>query len=207
MSDTTTTRKASTTTTYVVMTDGKVTDSRATDTMGYTHARVDADGKAHTWHTSRANAVKANAATPALAVVPVEGHKGGKATVLKRLAANAEDVAKAAPAKAKKAKAPAKEQAVKAPKAPSASATAPEGHPGRTWMSLVEKAGQTRMAVAKAMGVAPMTLHRLIAGQGVPTAAMTVRFAATVTDLGYPVDVQALWAEVAAYELKVALAK
>lgn len=100
-------------------------------------------------------------------------------------------------------------KATKATPAPKAEAKAPavaaQGHPGHTWFNLVEKAGTTRMAVARTMGVAPMTLHRLVAGDAVPTARMTVLFAKAINDLGGKADVQALWAEVAAYELAQAL--
>lgn len=77
---------------------------------------------------------------------------------------------------------------------------APKGHPGNEWMRLVNEAGTTRMAVAKEMGIAPMSLHRYIVGEGVPTARVTILFAQAVG-----ADAEALWRGVCEY--KFALAK
>src|SRR4051812_937208 len=102
------------------------------------------------------------------------------------------------PAKATTAKAAPAEATVK-PKAPSS--TAPEGHPGHTWLAILVKAGKSQTGIAPEMGVAPMSLNRIINGHGVPTASMTIKFAEATG-----ADVDALWAEVGAYVLAQAKA-
>lgn len=110
--------------------------------------------------------------------------------------------AKKAPAKAA-VKAPAKKAPVKAaePVKRERKSSAPKGHPGHTWLALMIKANLSQQQTADGMGVAGMTLNRLINGHGIPTAKVTVRFARAVG-----ADVQKVWGEVAAYELAEALA-
>jgi len=212
------------TTTYVVATKTGY-DMRTSGTMHYTHAVVTGD-VARTWHLTEAAARKA-AQKDGGTVTPVEAHQGSKAAVAKRLAAKAEvEAPKKAPAKkapAKKAatgklpvfeeltkgllapakKAPAKEAPVKVAPAKEpkvASSSAPQGHPGHTWLRLMVQKGTSQTQTANAMGVAPMTLNRLVNGHGIPTAKVTVAFARAVD-----ADVEQVWAEVAAYELRLAL--
>lgn len=74
-------------------------------------------------------------------------------------------------------------------------------HPGTKWAEVLAAKGLSQTQAAKAMGVAPMTLNRLINGQGVPTAKVCVLFA-RATDQ----DVHTVWTEVANYELELAVA-
>lgn len=217
-------------TTFVIRdAKGTVTDSRTTDSMGYTHAVVrTSDGIGLTWHTSEANARKALAGrkdTKGLEVQPVEGHQGTKATVLRRLAAHplADPVStkpalevveggkgKAASTKGRKAgtktASKAKASTAKTP-APAKKTTPPVSavkgvqHPGAVFLALMEKAGTSQTKTANAMGVAPMTLNRLCNGHGIPTAKVTVAFAKAVN-----ADPREVWAAVAEYELALALA-
>lgn len=195
--------------TYVVRnTDGTVLASRASGTMHYTHAVVDnGNGAAYSWHLTEAAARKASQSNPGTRVAPVEEHKGGKATVLKRLAQEATDAAKeqgkvvahgTKTATVRPAKATPKATPAKAAKA--TKATGPT-HPGSHWLAVLEEANLSQTQAAKVMGVAPMTLNRLVNGQGIPTAKVTVAFAQATGQ-----DVQAMWSEVAAYELAVVLA-
>lgn len=146
----------------------------------------------------------------------VKGNVGPK----ERAAANAADRKAKAPAKpaAAKGKAPAKPAAAKpaakgkAAAKPAAKGKAPAkpttvlatksgvSHPGPLWKALLEEKGMTRMACAKEMGVAPMTLHRYLEGNGIPTARVTVEFA-RVSGL----NVKKAWAQVCDYELALVL--
>lgn len=120
--------------------------------------------------------------------------------------------AKKAAAKPAPAKAPAKAAAAKAKPAPKAAAKkdgkpAPVlatksgvPHPGTLWRALLDQQGMTRMACAKEMGVAPMTLHRYMEGQGIPTAKVTVAFARVTKQ-----NVKKVWAQVCDYELALVL--
>lgn len=109
--------------------------------------------------------------------------------------ANGRTTTKATPAKATAAKAADKPKADPKP----ATSSAPQGHPGHTWLKHLTDAGLSQTQAATAMEVAPMTLNRLINGKGIPTANVTIRFAGAVNQ-----PVKVLWDEVAAWELKVA---
>lgn len=81
-----------TSTTYVARTALTVpatdTNTRTSGTMAYSHAVVGTkDGAAYTWHLTEAAARKAAQGRTGVTVVAVEAHQGGKATVLRRLAA------------------------------------------------------------------------------------------------------------------------
>lgn len=80
---------------------------------------------------------------------------------------------------------------------------APDGpvHPGRHWLLVLDKAGMSQSEAARQMGISPMTLNRLVNGQGIPTARVTVEFARVAGQ-----DVNELWQQVSDYELAVALA-
>jgi plasmid maintenance system antidote protein VapI len=113
--------------------------------------------------------------------------------------------AKKTPAK----KTPAKVAAKVDPKAPAKtvrptrkSKTPTPAHPGKTWVVLLEEKGLSQSEAARQMGVAPMTLNRLINGHGIPTAKVCVAFARVLGQ-----DVTKVWNEVAAYELALALTK
>lgn len=233
MSNNTTTAKG-TTTTYVVRVKGQIVDTRTSGAgakNAYTHAVVAFHGEeprgARSYHNSEVLARKAinGYGTPeqgwTYRAVPVEAHKGSKATVLKRLAAAAEQPATKAstkaPAKGKAAsKAPAKGKAstdVKRTKAEQMSRAAKKTtpptspvkgvqHPGAVFLALMEKAGTSQTKTATTMGVAPMTLNRLCNGHGIPTAKVTVAFAKAVG-----ADPREVWAAVAEYELALALAE
>jgi plasmid maintenance system antidote protein VapI len=75
-------------------------------------------------------------------------------------------------------------------------------HPGTEWLALIEARGTTQTAVAARMGVATVTLNRLINGHGIPTARITAAFARAMRQ-----DVRELWQHVADYELALALAR
>lgn len=203
------------TTTYIIRTNGQVTDSRASATMSYTHARVDSKGKAHTWHTAKANATKAQrSGDKGLQVVAVEAHEGGKATVLKRLAKleelahpveqpKADKRTAAKKATAKKATAP--KATPKAEEAPAWTASTKKlpkatkvAHPVVDWRARIDAAGTNRRQVALAMGIAPMSFYRLLDGDPkvIPSAKMTAAFARAMG-----ADVYELWTAVCDYEL------
>lgn len=113
------------------------------------------------------------------------------AATAKKATAN---VAKKAPAK----KVPGKVAAKTTRKTPTKT-TVPT-HPGKTWVVLLEEKGLSQSEAARQMGVAPMTLNRLINGHGIPTAKVCVAFARVIGQ-----DVTKVWNEVAAYELALAL--
>lgn len=73
-------------------------------------------------------------------------------------------------------------------------------HPAGDWLSILADKGMSGAAAARQMGIAPMTLNRLLNGHGIPTANICVRFA-RVADL----DVEQVWGKVAAYELALAM--
>lgn len=73
-------------------------------------------------------------------------------------------------------------------------------HPGKSWLALMRAAGLSQAATAERMGVAAMTLSRLVNGHGIPTANITVAFARAVG-----ADTEAVWSDVCTYELAVAL--
>lgn len=75
-------------------------------------------------------------------------------------------------------------------------------HPGTVWKKDIEAKGLSRLQVAKAMGVAPMSLHRVCEGEGIPTAEMTVRYARATGQ-----EEATVWEAVQAYALQVALSK
>lgn len=75
-------------------------------------------------------------------------------------------------------------------------------HPGTVWKKQIEDKGLTRLAVAKAMGVAPMSLHRVCEAEGIPSAEMTVRYARATGQ-----EESTVWAEVAQYALQTAMEK
>jgi len=77
--------------------------------------------------------------------------------------------------------------------------SAPAGHPGHTWHKLLKHSGTSQSAAARHMGVALMSLNRLVNGRGIPTAHMTVLFAEAVN-----AELEPLWAEVCQWELKEA---
>ena len=108
------------------------------------------------------------------------------------------------PAKAPAKKAPAtKAPATKAPAKPVQQRRAAQlQHPGVMWLAYMSDAEMSQTATATAMGVAPMTLNRLVNGHGIPTAKVTVAFARAVKK-----DVEQVWADVCAYELALALAE
>lgn len=105
-----------------------------------------------------------------------------------------------APAKAPSKKAEPKPER-KAPEFTPMTSGAPKGHPGHTWAKELNAAQMSQTAAAKAMGVAPMSLNRLVNGKGIPTAAMTLKFAHVLD-----ADVDALWLEVARWEMTQARA-
>jgi plasmid maintenance system antidote protein VapI len=72
-------------------------------------------------------------------------------------------------------------------------------HPGTYWLAAMEKANLSQTATANAMGVAPMTLNRLINGHGIPTAKVTILFAEATGS-----DVKELWTQVSDWELALA---
>lgn len=74
-------------------------------------------------------------------------------------------------------------------------------HPGRVWLRRMRDAGLSQSETARRMGVAPVTLNRLVRGRGVPTARMTVAFARAVG-----LDERETWQQVCDYELALALA-
>jgi plasmid maintenance system antidote protein VapI len=181
------------------------------------------------WHKSEANAHSAmRTATKwnkgKMRVVPVEVHQGGKAAVERKLKAEATSTVSAAakaPAKKVTAKAPAKKATKAAPakkaaatkkaaKAPAKKAAAKTTgslakgtpvHPAAGWLDILADKGMSGAAAARDMGIAPMTLNRLLNGHGIPTANICVRFARVAG-----LDVQQVWGEVAAYELALAQA-
>lgn len=73
---------------------------------------------------------------------------------------------------------------------------APKGHPAHLLAAALDTAGLSQTGAAKAMGVAPMTLNRLVNGKGLPTAAMVLKFAAATST-----DADALWHQVCTWEL------
>ena len=111
---------------------------------------------------------------------------------------------KASTTKAPATKAPAtKAPATKAPAKPVQQRRAAQlQHPGVMWLAYMSDAEMSQTATATAMGVAPMTLNRLVNGHGIPTAKVTVAFARAVKK-----DVEQVWADVCAYELALALAE
>lgn len=87
-----------------------------------------------------------------------------------------------------------------APKAPVLTTKSGVPHPCTEWTALIAKAGLTQTGCAKAMGVAPMTMSRLMRGHGIPTANITIKFCeATGANL------TKTWRHVADYELALAL--
>jgi plasmid maintenance system antidote protein VapI len=99
-------------------------------------------------------------------------------------------------------KAPAKAPA-KAAKAPAKRSTKASGptHPGAAWLTVLDTKGLSQSEAARQMGVAPMTLNRLLNGHGIPTAKVAVAFA-RVTEQ----EVKVVWQQVADYELALVLA-
>ena len=73
-------------------------------------------------------------------------------------------------------------------------------HPGRSWLRQINAAGLSQSETARRMGVAPVTLNRLVRGHGIPTASMAIAFARAIG-----ADVHTVWDEVCEYELAVAL--
>lgn len=140
--------------------------------------------------TRKATTKATTKATPAKATT--------KATAKDKV--NGRTATKATPAKSTAKKStPAKPTAKAEPKPYQGHSSAPEGHPGHTWLRLLTEAGYSQISCATAMEVAPMTLGRIINGKGIPTANVTIRFATAVKQ-----PVKVLWDEVAAWELKVA---
>lgn len=74
-------------------------------------------------------------------------------------------------------------------------------HPGVQWVAILTEANLSQSEAARQMGVAPMTLNRLINGHGIPTANVTLAFARVTKQ-----DPRALWTVVAEYELALAVA-
>lgn len=74
-------------------------------------------------------------------------------------------------------------------------------HPGEAWLEILTEAGLSQTEAATLMGIAPMTLNRLINGKGIPTAKVTVLFAHVTS-----ADVREIWQAVCDYELALALA-
>jgi len=73
-------------------------------------------------------------------------------------------------------------------------------HPGVHWGAAIERAALTQAEVARRMGVAPMTLSRLVNGHGIPTARVAVAYARAMK-----VSVAKTWQQVCDYELALAL--
>lgn len=65
---------------------------------------------------------------------------------------------------------------------------------------MIDECGLSQSEVARRMGVAPVTLNRLVNGRGIPTAKVTVAFARALD-----VDVRELWDAVSEYELRLAI--
>jgi plasmid maintenance system antidote protein VapI len=116
---------------------------------------------------------------------------------------------KATPAKAKapaKKSTPAKGKATPAKKAtakkdqPVLATKSGVSHPGPLWLEAMGKVGLSQTAAATEMGVAPMTLNRLINGHGIPTAKVTVAFARVTKQ-----QPKKVWAQVCDFELALAL--
>lgn len=88
----------------------------------------------------------------------------------------------------------------RAPGVRMASAGGPPQHPGKAWLRMIDECGLSQSEVARRMGVAPVTLNRLVNGRGIPTAKVTVAFARALD-----VDVRELWDAVSEYELRLAI--
>lgn len=134
--------------------------------------------------TPKPRSTRAKKATPAK----------GKATASKATTAKGKAPAKATTSKPK---ATAPKKAAAQPVLASKSGVS---HPGPLWLAAMEKAGKSQTATANEMGVAPMTLNRLINGHGIPTARVTVAFAAATKQ-----NVRKVWAQVCDFELALAL--
>lgn len=208
---------ASKTTTYVArINNAKGFETRASDTARYTHVTVSGEAGnegVFQWHKTEATAHKVARSNPGVRVVPVETYEGTKATVEKRLTESAPmttdelaDVIEKVQAEAKPAKkAPAKKEAAPKKERPAAAQGTMKTksgvqHPGALWVKLLEEKELSQTKTAQTMGVAPMTLNRLINGHGIPTAKVTIAFA-RATDS----DVKELWQQVADFELALAL--
>jgi plasmid maintenance system antidote protein VapI len=115
--------------------------------------------------------------------------------------------AKKAPAKKAPAKKVAEKKAPAEKKAAVVSYPAPatlsgQTHPAINWSKILTAKGMSVAEVERAMEVKLGTVYRVVRHGGIPTAALTVRFAkATGTDL------KALWAEVSAFTLAEAVAE
>lgn len=126
-----------------------------------------------------------------------------KVTPINKKAADSKAPAKAAAKKApaKAAKAPAKAAAKKAGAADPVLVTkSGVQHPGPLWLKAMTDAGLSQTACANEMGVAPMTLNRLVNGHGIPTARVTVAFAKATK-----ANVKKVWQQVADFELALVL--
>jgi len=73
-------------------------------------------------------------------------------------------------------------------------------HPGRAWLRLMQGAELSQTETARRMGVAPVTLNRLVRGRSIPTARMAVAFAKAVG-----ANPRVVWGQVCEYELTLAL--
>lgn len=102
-----------------------------------------------------------------------------------------------------KAKAPAKGKAAPAKKATEQGVLATKSgvsHPGPLWLKAMHDKGLSQTACATEMGVAPMTLNRLINGHGIPTARVTLAFARVTKQ-----QPKKVWAQVCDFELALAM--
>lgn len=117
--------------------------------------------------------------------------------------------AKAAPAKAAASKAaaptPAKKAAAKKAAAPAGRTAfvtvSGRPHPADEWARIIERDGLSIAEVARRMDVRFGSLHRVLKGGAVPTAGLTIRFAAATSG-----NVKVLWQAIADFELAEALA-
>lgn len=73
-------------------------------------------------------------------------------------------------------------------------------HPGVMWLEAIQKKGLSQAQVALRMGVATMTLNRLINGHGIPTARITLAYARAMH-----ANVTRTWQQVCDFELALAL--
>lgn len=116
-------------------------------------------------------------------------------------ATTAKDKAVAAKVAANKAaKAAPKAPAKKDQPAPVLATKSGVSHPGPLWLEAMHKVGLSQTAAATEMGIAPMTLNRLINGHGIPTARVTLAFARVTKQ-----QPKKVWAQVCDYELALAM--
>lgn len=73
-------------------------------------------------------------------------------------------------------------------------------HPGVLWLEAMQKKGTSQAQVAAKMGVATMTLNRLVNGHGIPTARITLAYARAMN-----ASVARTWQQVCDFELALAL--